>query len=125
MTENAGVAHAGAAQPADIGGTAKLVYILYMAGVLLWITGLVGVIIAYVNKGDAPDWLKSHYRFQIRTFWIGAIFLIVGGITTFIFIGYLILLLWLVWLLVRCAVGIKQLNKREAIANPATWLFGA
>src|SRR5690606_27460649 len=105
--------------------TAKLVYILYMAGVLLWITGLVGVIIAYVNKGDAPDWLKSHYRFQIRTFWIGAIFLIVGGITTFIFIGYLILLLWLVWLLVRCAVGIKQLNKREAIANPATWLFGA
>jgi len=29
---------------------------------------------AYIYKGDAPDWLKSHYRYQIRKFWIGILY---------------------------------------------------
>ncbi|MXZ09042.1 MAG: hypothetical protein F4Y79_06295, partial [Gemmatimonadetes bacterium] len=50
-------------------GTAKIVYILYLAELVVGITGLIGVIMAYVNRSDAPEWLASHYRFQIRTFW--------------------------------------------------------
>ena len=53
-------------------GTAKLVYILYLVSLLIGITAIVGLIIAYVNRDDAPGWLQTHYRFQIRTFWIGA-----------------------------------------------------
>ena len=42
---------------------AKLVYILYLAGIIIGITGLIGVIMAYVNRGDVPDWMKTHYQF--------------------------------------------------------------
>ena len=63
---------------ANDAGTAKIVYILYMVGLVMGITGIVGVVLAYVNKDNAPEWLKSHYQFQIRTFWIGALYIFVG-----------------------------------------------
>lgn len=54
-------------------GTAKIVYVLYLVGILFGLTTLIGVVMAYVNRGDAPEWLKTHYQYQIRTFWIGAL----------------------------------------------------
>lgn len=57
---------------------AKIVYILYLVGVVFGITGLIGVVMAYIYKSDAPEWLSSHYQFQIRTFWIGLLYLVVG-----------------------------------------------
>src|SRR5258708_39589824 len=51
--------------------TANIVYILYLVGLIVPMTPIVGLIMAYVNYGDAPEWVQSHYRFQIRTFWIG------------------------------------------------------
>lgn len=105
------------------GGTANIIYILYLAGLVVGITGLVGVIMAYINKGDAPDWLQTHYQFQIRTFWIGFLYAIIGMITIPIFIGFLILLFWLVWFIVRCVKGMQALGKKEAVANPTGWLF--
>ena len=103
---------------------AKLVYILYLVGILIGITGLVGVIMAYVNRGDAPDWLKSHYQFQIRTFWIGLLYMVLGSLLLVFIVGYFIWLFWLIWLIVRCVVGLKQLDKNEAVNNPTSWMFG-
>ena len=78
---------------------------------------------AYVNRNDAPDWLKSHYQFQIRTFWIGALYLFIGVLLSQFIIGLLILLFWLLWLIVRCARGIKYLDRREAHPDPTGWMF--
>ena len=50
------------------------IYILYLANIFLALTGLVGVVLAYVYRGDGSGWLDSHYRFQIRTFWIGLLY---------------------------------------------------
>src|SRR5438477_11416343 len=47
--------------------TAKIVYILYLVSLIFGLTSIVGVIMAYVNRADAPGWVRSHYRFQIRT----------------------------------------------------------
>jgi len=103
---------------------ARIVYILYPAGLLLvGVTGIVGVIIAYVYRGDAPAWLDSHFRFQIRTFWIGAIFLFFGITLALIWIGLLIIAFWVVWLLVRCIKGLKALLARQPHPDPAGWLF--
>ena len=68
--------------------TAKIIYILYLVGIVIGITGIIGVIMAYINKTDAPAWLQSHYQFQVRTFWIGFLYLIIGGILTLAVIGY-------------------------------------
>lgn len=104
--------------------TAKLIYILYLVSILLGITGLIGVIMAYINKGDAPDWLKTHYQFQIRTFWISLLYSVIGMITLIFIVGYFILLFVLIWYIVRCVKGLKQLDKNAAIENPKSWMFG-
>lgn len=104
-------------------GNVKLIYILYLVGLVFGITGIVGVVMAYMNHDDAPDWLKTHYRFQIRTFWIGALFMFVGGLLSIILIGWLVLLFWVIWLIVRCVKGMKYLECREAHPNPTGWMF--
>lgn len=104
-------------------GTAKIIYILYLVGILFGVTGIVGVVMAYVNKDDAPDWLKSHYQFQIRTFWIGGLYLFIGTLLSIILIGWLVLLFWVVWLIIRCVKGMKSLDAKTAHPDPTSWLF--
>lgn len=103
--------------------TAKIVYILYLVGVLISVTGIVGVIMAYINKDDAPEWLKTHYQFQIRTFWIGALYLFIGIVLSFVVIGFFVILFWAVWLIIRSVKGMKSLEQKEAYPNPTGWMF--
>lgn len=105
------------------GKTAKLVYILYLVGLLLGVTTIVGVIMAYVERGKAPAWVQSHYTFQIRTFWISLLVSIVAIVTMIILIGYLIALAWLIWFILRCVKGMGALDKGEAHPNPTTWTW--
>lgn len=102
---------------------ATIIYVLFLANILVPFTGLIGVIMAYINKGD-NNYLESHYRFQIRTFWIGILFGIVGILTIAIAIGWLILFAVVVWLIIRCAIGLKYLGKKQPLPNPASWGTG-
>ncbi|GAA0539616.1 MULTISPECIES: hypothetical protein [Rheinheimera] len=111
------------AAPVVNSSTAKLVYILYLVGLVFGITGIIGVIVAYVNKDDGPEWLQSHYRFQIRTFWMGLLFMIVGGILLVVMIGWLVYLFWIVWLIIRCVKGLKQLELQQPVQDEKTWMF--
>ena len=104
-------------------GTAKIVYILYLISIIIGITAIVGLIMAYINRDDAAEWLKSHYQFQIRTFWIGALYLLVGVMFSQFFFGLFIILFWVFWLIVRCAKGIKYLDRTEVHPDPRGWLF--
>jgi uncharacterized membrane protein len=104
-------------------GAAKIVYILYLVGIIFGITGIIGVVMAYINRGDAPEWLKTHYQFQIRTFWIGALYMLIGILLMFVIVGYFVLLFWIVWLIVRCVKGMKFLDQKEAHPNPTGWMF--
>lgn len=104
-----------------------VVYILYLSSIVLGITSIIGVIMAYVSKGDAPDWEQTHYRFQIRTFWIGLLF---GAILMVMFmtmilapIAMILSLLVLIWFVVRCVKGLIAFNDNKPIANPKTWMF--
>jgi uncharacterized membrane protein len=102
---------------------ALIIYILYLLGFLTaWITPIVGVVIAYSNRDAAPEWLKSHYTFQIRTFWIGLVAGLACFPLMFILIGFLILPLVAVWYIVRCAVGLSRLLNNEAYPTPQNWI---
>ena len=108
--------------PGD-GGIAKVIYILYLVAMVVALTAVVGVIIAYVNKDEAPEWVRSHYRFQIRTFWIGLLYSFIGTITTPIIVGWFVLLLVLVWLVIRCAKGLMWVEKGQPVRNVETWML--
>ena len=103
---------------------ALAVYILYLVGFFTAITALVGVIIAYAQIDKAGDMLRSHYRFQIRTFWIGLLYVVIGALSAIVVVGFFILLWWFIWTLVRCVKGLLALNEHRPIPNPGSWLFG-
>lgn len=103
---------------------ALVVYVLYFAGYFTGLTALIGVIIAHVQIGSADPMLRTHYQFQIRTFWIGLLYLVVGTILCLVLIGIAVLLWWFIWSLVRCIKGVLALNDGKLIANPNSWMFG-
>lgn len=111
------------AQQGPTDTTAKIVYILYLVSFVVGVTVLVGLVMAYVNVGDAPEPLKTHYRFQIRTFWIGLLYAVAGGILSVVGVGVLVVLFLAVWFIVRCVKGLKYLGRGEAYPNVETWLW--
>jgi uncharacterized membrane protein len=103
--------------------TAKVIYLLFIGNIIIQFLGIIGVIVAYVNKNDAPAWLQSHYQFQIRTFWIGLLYLFIGVVLAMAVVGYFILLFWVIWVVVRCVKGMKYLDQKQPHPNPTSWLF--
>src|SRR3954470_6256842 len=85
-----------------------VVYALYLAALIsAGMTAVVGVILAYVSKGAAPEWLQSHYVFQIRTFWLSLLFSVIGCVLLPLGIGFVILPAVGVWVAVRCILGLS------------------
>jgi uncharacterized membrane protein len=103
--------------------TAKVIYILLIIGTMVGITGFIAIIMAYVMKDDTSSSLQTHYHFQIRTFWIGLLYIAIGSITYQIVIGYFVLLFTFVWVLVRCFKGLKQLANEQPVENLENWFF--
>jgi uncharacterized membrane protein len=103
---------------------ALMVYALYGAGYFTGFSALIGVIIAHMKVDDADAVLRSHYLFQIRTFWIGLAYLAIGIPLCMVLIGIPILAWWFVWSLIRIIKGVIAVNEHKSIANPGSWLFG-
>lgn len=103
---------------------AMSVYILYGIGYFTGISALIGVVIAHVKVDDTDPVLRSHYQFQIRTFWIGFLYIAIGCVLTMVLIGIPILIWWFVWSLIRITKGFIAVNENKAIADPRSWLFG-
>ena len=90
------------------------VYALQAASFVLGITIIVAVIVNYVKKEDVRGtWLESHFRWQIRTFWFSLLWSIVGAITFVAFIGWLILVADMVWLIYRIVKGWLNLSEEK------------
>lgn len=111
-------------QPFEAGaGNTKLVYLLYLASLVFGITSIIGVIMAYMSEGDAEPWLKTHYQYQIRTFWIGILYSVIAFFLIFVLIGYFLFVAILIWVVVRCVKGMKALDQRQEILEPTRWGF--
>lgn len=105
------------------GNNAFLIYILYLVSFIVGITALIGLVMAYVYQDNAPAWVRTHYRFQIRTFWIGLLYGLIGGALVFAFVGILVLAFVVVWYIVRCVKGMQRVNAGLPYENVTTWLW--
>ena len=107
-------------------------YALYLIAFATGITAIIGLVIAYAQRSAAGPANHSHYTFLIRTFWIGLLLMIAGGVVfgvgailSVILIGFPIMgLAWLiwaaasVWYAVRCIVGLVYLSRGEGYPRP-------
>jgi uncharacterized membrane protein len=101
---------------------AMIVYVAYLAAFAFPPLAIAGVVLAYVNRETAPDWLKSHYTFQIYTFWIGLLFSFVSLVLAVVLIGFVLMFATMAWYVIRCALGINRLMLRDAYPNPISWI---
>lgn len=108
----------------DQPGAANLVYILYLVSFFtMGLTALMGLVLAFLNKSKAPEWLKTHYDFLIGTFWKGLLFMVASMFLSIIYIGFLSALATVVWLIIRCIKGLKAVSNEQPIENPGSWLL--
>ena len=96
---------------------AAVVYALQAAGFFIGITWIAAVVINYVKKEEvAGTWLESHVRWQIRTFWFGLLWGVVGGILLIVFVGAVILFADAIWIIYRIVKGWLNLNDNRPMA---------
>ena len=104
-----------------------LVFLMVM---FMGLTGIVALLIANFREEKAADWLKTHYEFQKRTFWIG----IVPTLLAYILIMpvlhlsderivLLILAIPLAYTAGRAALGFNHLFHGRPVPNPKAWLI--
>ena len=91
-----------------------LIYALYAASFLIGITSIVAIVMNYIKKEDvAGTFLESHFRWQIRTFWFGMLWGMLGVITFVLVIGWFVLIVNGIWIIYRIAKGWLRLNDNK------------
>ena len=81
---------------------------------------IIAVVINYVKRGDVRGtWLESHFRWQIRTFWFGLLWVALCMLFVVLTLGIGLLIAWLplaivgVWFIYRIARGWLRLMDRR------------
>jgi uncharacterized membrane protein len=113
---------------------AHLVYALHSLSILIGVVtaatvvgafvfglpSIVAVIINYVKRGEARGtFLDSHFRWQIRTFWFTALWVLVGGLVFITIVGIPIAFaVWFaagIWAIYRIVRGWLALRDRRPL----------
>jgi uncharacterized membrane protein len=100
-----------------------IISLLYLSAFVLGVTAIVGVVLAYVWR-DQPqaEWEVSHYRYHIRTFWLGLIGSIVSILLLVVLVGVLLAVAVAVLVIVRSVLALLAAQKRAPMPNPDSWL---
>ncbi len=137
---NAALADPAGAQQASPGivTTANVVYALHTLSIVIALAGtatvigsflfsipsIIAVIINYAKRGDARGtWVESHFRWQIRTFWYGMLWVVlmlpIALLLAITIIGlplvFAIPVILSAWLIYRVARGWLRLRDRKAM----------
>ncbi|PCI35662.1 MAG: hypothetical protein COB53_10810 [Elusimicrobia bacterium] len=95
-----------------------MVYALQAVSFFLGITYLVAIALNYAKMESVGGTLQeSHFRWQMRTFWLSILGTVVGLATCGLLIGYPILLGTCVWVIYRISVGWLALRAGNEV-NP-------
>ena len=111
-----------------------VIYALHAASLVVGIVGtatvvgafltgwpsIFAVILNYVKRSEVRGtWLESHFRWQIRTFWYGLLWVVVCGLFVVMTLGLGILIAWIplafvgVWFIYRILRGWLALADRR------------
>ena len=87
---------------------------------------IIAVILNYVKRSEVGGtWLESHFRWQIRTFWFGLLWVSSCMLFVILTLGIGILVAWLplgivsIWFIYRIARGWIALNGRRPMYQPS------
>ncbi len=119
-----------AAPRASLVTVAQVIYALHTLSILIGLTSavtiagafvfgipsIIAVVMNYIYQSDVRGtYLESHFRWQIRTFWFAALWVVIGALLVVIFVGFAILLGAGIWVVYRVARGWITLQDRRPL----------
>ena len=125
----------GGSAPHSLVTIAQVIYGLHALGIFIGLTSaitivgafvfgfpsIIAVILNYIYRhGTRGTYLESHFRWQIRTFWFAALWIVIGVMLFVTLIG--IPLAWImciaagIWVIYRVARGWLTLQDRKPMA---------
>jgi uncharacterized membrane protein len=118
MNDVANTSSAPSAVPAEKQASLRqltlICYILYALSWFTGITGIVAIIINYLKRDETAGTIyESHFNWQIRTFWWGLLWAVIGFITMFIVVGFVVLLGAAIWSIYRLVKGFLNWNDNK------------
>ncbi|MCK5121237.1 MAG: hypothetical protein KAQ91_04605 [Methylococcales bacterium] len=109
----------------DYDGLAHLMYLMQAISFLFGgIPFVIAVFLNYVNMHHVKGtWLESHYKWQLETFWVGLLLVLIGLITTPFLIGFGVLFIASAWAIYRIFYGLFILNKSKEVTTISKFPF--
>ena len=113
-------AGAGGAKTAEeLAGLKNVTTVVYALQALSFIWGLpaiVGLIINYVKRDDARGTIyESHFDWQIRSFWWGLVWAVVGMLLAILLVGFVVMFVAWVWMIYRVVKGWLKLTEGKPV----------
>ena len=101
---------------AGLKNVTMVVYALQALSFLWGITAVIGLIVSYVKRDDARGTVyESHFDWQIRTFWWGLLWAVVGLILALVLVGFLVLFVAWIWMIYRVVKGWLKLTEGKPV----------
>ena len=101
-----------------------IIAICYLLSWFGGITGLIGVVLAFVWKGEGGHgWEQSHYTYLINTFLIGLIGSVISFFLMFLLIGFLTWPLIAILVAVRSVLSLIGAQRQQPMPNPGSLLW--
>ena len=96
----------------------QLVYILQAISLVAGVTSIAGLILNYLKRDEVKGtYLESHFAWQIKTFWLALLGVILGWLLAIVLIGFLILGAVGLWYIYRIVKGWLAFNDGKELSN--------
>jgi len=108
---------AGADQLQSLRTLTLVTYCLYALSAFVGLTAIVAIIVNYVKRDDTRGTIyESHFTWQIRSFWWGLLWGVIGFCTIWLLgFGFLVLGVSSIWLIYRVVRGFLNWNDGKAM----------
>jgi uncharacterized membrane protein len=98
--------------------TLLVCYALHGASIITGLSGIAGVIVNHIKINDTTnEFIRSHHRWLIKTFWITLVVGFVSALLTIILIGFLGLLAIGIWWIYRIVRGALWFSERRPMPD--------
>ena len=112
---NTEIIHELTADELRLKNNALIGYGLMLTGCFTLLFWLIGGVWAFVNKEQAKGTIfESHYKNMISVFIWSMVWSLVGLLTAFLLVGFVILFVATIWVLIRMVKGFSLANTNQA-----------
>ncbi len=93
-----------------------VVYALQALSFFWGVPALVAVVINYLKRDDARGTVyESHFDWQIRSFWWGLLWSVIGLLLAVVLVGFLVMFIAWIWMVYRVVKGWLKLTEGQPV----------